>query len=216
MTHPSVPFAALAAALGFAAPAAAQGPAAADSLDLSLGQALVIGLNENPVVLQAAADRSASGAGVWDAWGNLLPQLSLQGSAQKSEQGTFVFFGTEFESPATYSTAYQWDFTHSLLDAGRDLFRIRGARAELDRVEARFDDTATLDEIGRVYAATGMLIDPYYTATDRPVQWNCHIPIITASITVGLDPQGEHAIGVHGANLDAGEVACIVALVQHR
>ena len=43
---------------------------------------------------------------------------------------------------------------------------------------ARFDDAATLDEIGRVYAATGMLIDPH-TATgtaaaralagDRPV-----------------------------------------------
>lgn len=135
-------FAALAAVLALAAPAAAQQTVPADSADLSLGQALVIGLHENPVVLQAAADRSASDAGVWNAWGNLLPQLSLQGQAQKSEEGKFVIFGTEFTSPATFATAYQWDFTHSLLDAGRDLFRIRSARADVDRVVAVYDNTA--------------------------------------------------------------------------
>lgn len=140
-THPIL-VVGLAAALATAVPAPAQQTAAEpDSLELSLGRALAIGLLENPVVLQASAERSATGAGLWNAYGNLLPQISLQGQAQKSEQGSFVIFGSEFESPATYSTAYQWDFTHSLLDAGRDLLRIRSARADVDRVIARYDNT---------------------------------------------------------------------------
>ena len=136
-----------------AAPAAAQDAAARDSVELSLGQALSIGLEENPSVIQSAAERAASGAGLWSAYGNLLPQIGLQGNAQKSEQGTFVFFGTEFESPATYSTSYQWDFTHSLLDAGRDLFRIRSAKADVDRRIAAYDVTSleTVSDIKTQY-----------------------------------------------------------------
>ncbi|HUP18696.1 MAG TPA: TolC family protein [Gemmatimonadota bacterium] len=136
-------------ALSAAMPAAAQDPALRDTVDLSLGQALSIGLQENPTIIQSAADRAASGAGLWSAYGKLLPQIGLQGSAQKTDEGSFVFFGTEFESPASYSTAYQWDITHSLLDAGRDLFRIRSARADVDRRIAAYDNTAleTVSEI---------------------------------------------------------------------
>lgn len=138
--------AALALASALAAPASAQEApateAAADTVRLSLAEALAVGLNRNPQVNQAAAERSVAGAGVWSAWGNLLPQLSTQGQLQRSDQGSFVLAGTEFESPTTYTSAYQWDFTHSLLDSGRDLFRIREARAEVDRTAAAFDQTA--------------------------------------------------------------------------
>lgn len=127
----------------------------ADTVGLSLDEALAIGLQENPRLYQAAADRSVAGAGIWNAWGNLLPQLSAQGQIQRSDQGTFVLAGTEFESPATYTTAYQWDFTHSLLDSGRDLFRIKEARAEVDRTLARYDATSleTASDIKTQYLA---------------------------------------------------------------
>ena len=112
---------------------------AGDTLRLSLTAALEAGQQENPVVLQAAFSRSAAGAGVWDAYGNLMPQVGFQGLAQRSEAGTFNLGGRPFVSPLAYTTAYQWDFTHSLLDAGRDIFRIRGARAESERAIAAYD-----------------------------------------------------------------------------
>ncbi len=112
---------------------------AGDTLRLSLRVALEAGQRENPVVLQAAFSRSAAGAGVWDAYGNLMPQVGFQGLAQRSEAGTFNLSGRPFVSPLTYTTAYQWDFTHTLLDAGRDIFRIRGARAESERAIAAYD-----------------------------------------------------------------------------
>ncbi len=123
-----------------ATPGAASAQAqASDTLRLSLAAALEAGQRENPVVLQSAFSRSAAGAGVWDAYGNLMPQVGFQGLAQRSEAGTFNLAGTQFASPLTYSTAYQWDFTHTLLDAGRDIFRIRGARAESERAIAAYD-----------------------------------------------------------------------------
>lgn len=119
--------------------AGAQVPAPADSLSLSLSQALEIGRRENPGLRQASYQRSAAGAGLWEAYGNLLPRIGLQGQAQRFEGGTFAILGGEFESPSTYTTAYQWDFTHSLLDAGRDLFRIRAARADARQAVAAYD-----------------------------------------------------------------------------
>lgn len=145
MNRASVAFA-LAVALSAPAPALGQaaspGEAAPDTVRLSLHEALAVGLQRNPQVHQAAAQRSVADAGLWSAWGNLLPQVSTQGQLQRSDQGAFVLAGTEFESPTTYTTAYQWDFTHSLLDSGRDVFRIREARAEADRVDASYDATA--------------------------------------------------------------------------
>ena len=111
----------------------AQGPAVADTVRLSLEQALSAGRSANPQVQQAAFSRSASGAGLWEAYGNLLPQISLQSLAQRSEAGSFTLGGAPFQSPTTHTTTMQWDFTHSLFDAGRDLFRIRGARADNER-----------------------------------------------------------------------------------
>lgn len=139
-----------------AAPApgsAAESTGAQDTLHLSLDRALEIGRRENPQVQQAGYQRAAAGAGLWDAYGDLLPQVGLQGTAQRTEQGSFAFFGREFESPQTYSTFYQWDFTHSLLDSGRDLFRIRGARAEVDEAIAAYDVAwwDTRSEIARQY-----------------------------------------------------------------
>jgi outer membrane protein len=121
-----------------AGPVAAQGPAA-DSLRLSLRQALDLGLQRNPQVLTAGYSRSAAGAGLWDAYGNFLPRVSLSGQVQRLDQGAFVLFGREFESPQSYNTGYQWDITHSLLDSGRDLFRLRNARANVDRTIAGYD-----------------------------------------------------------------------------
>lgn len=117
----------------------AQGPAVADTVRLSLEQALSAGRSANPQVQQAAFSRSASGAGLWEAYGNLLPQISLQSLAQRSEAGSFTLGGAPFQSPTTHTTTMQWDFTHSLFDAGRDLFRIRGARADNERAVAAYD-----------------------------------------------------------------------------
>ena len=144
---------ALLLATGTLTGARGQEVAGRDSLHLTLARALEIGRLQNPEVRQAGYQRSAAGAGLWDAYGKLLPQVGLQGQAQRTEEGTFALFGREFASPQTYSTVYQWDFTHPLLDAGRDLFRIRGARAEVDRAIADFDLAwwETRAEIGRQY-----------------------------------------------------------------
>jgi cobalt-zinc-cadmium efflux system outer membrane protein len=76
---------------------------------------------------------------MWDAYGNLLPQIALSTALQKSDEGSFVIAGSEFRSPETFSTTYQVDFTHSLLDSGRDWLRIKGARANVDRAIAAYD-----------------------------------------------------------------------------
>ncbi len=125
--------------LALPSPAPAQEPARSDSLALSLSRALEIGRQENPALRQAGYQRSAAGAGLWEAYGNLLPRVGLQGQAQRFDGGTFAFLGGEFEAPSTYTTSYQWDFTHSLLDAGRDLFRIRAARAGAREAVATYD-----------------------------------------------------------------------------
>lgn len=121
-----------------AVPAAAQEPAA-DSLPLSLREALNIGLQRNPQVLTAGYSRSAAGAGLWDAYGNFLPRVLLSGQLQRVNQGAFVLFGREFESPQSYNTGYQWDISHSLLDSGRDLFRLKSARANVNQAIAGYD-----------------------------------------------------------------------------
>jgi outer membrane protein len=121
-----------------APPAAAQ-ETTADSLPLSLREALDLGLQRNPQVLSAGYTRSAAGAGLWDAYGNFLPRISLSGQVQRVDQGTFVLFGREFDSPKSYNTGYSWDLTHSLLDSGRDLFRLKSARANVDQAIAGYD-----------------------------------------------------------------------------
>jgi outer membrane protein TolC len=112
---------------------------AADSLPLSLREALDLGLQRNPQVLSAGYSRSAAGAGLWDAYGNFLPRVSLSGQVARVEQGTFVLFGREFDSPKSYNTGYTWDLTQSLLDSGRDLFRLKNARANVDQAIAGYD-----------------------------------------------------------------------------
>lgn len=111
----------------------------ADSLPLSLREALDLGLQENPQVLSAGYTRSAAGAGLWDAYGNFLPRVSLSGQVQQVDEGEFVLFGTEFTSPQSRNTGYSWDITHSLLDSGRDLFRLKSARANVDQAIAGYD-----------------------------------------------------------------------------
>ncbi|MDX1623565.1 MAG: TolC family protein [Gemmatimonadota bacterium] len=141
-TKPSL-LAALAAAVALStSPAVAQRAEPAEAVSLSLAEAIELGLRRNPRVIQAGHARSAAGGEVWNAWGNLLPQVSLSGQTQKSERGSFAFFGRQFESPETFTTAYQWDFVHSLLDAGRDWYRIKGARANVDKALADYDARA--------------------------------------------------------------------------
>jgi outer membrane protein TolC len=110
-----------------------------DSLPLSLREALDLGLQRNPEVLTAGYNRSAAGAGVWDAYGNFLPRVNLSGQLQHVDQGTFVLFGSEFDSPESFNTGYSWDITHSLLDSGRDLLRLRSARANVHQAIAGYD-----------------------------------------------------------------------------
>lgn len=122
-----------------ARPLQAQDTTTADTLALSLPRALAIGQEQNPQVEQAAHRRSAAATGVWSAYGALLPRFGVQAQAQRFGAGSFTIVGAEFQSPETYTTAYQWDFTHSLLDAGRDLFRIRNARSLAERALATYD-----------------------------------------------------------------------------
>jgi outer membrane protein len=121
-----------------AAPALAQEPGV-DSLPLSLREALDLGLQRNPQVLTAGYTRSAAGAGLWDAYGNFLPRVNLSGQLQHVDEGTFVLFGSEFDSPESYNTGYSWDITHPLLDSGRDLLRLKNARATVDQAIAGYD-----------------------------------------------------------------------------
>jgi outer membrane protein len=125
-------------ALLTALPVAAQ-ETRADSLPLSLREALDLGLQRNPQVLSAGYTRSAAGAGLWDAYGNFLPRVSLSGQVQQVDEGQFFLFGTEFETPQSRNTSYSWDVTHSLLDSGRDLFRLKSARANVDQAVAGYD-----------------------------------------------------------------------------
>jgi outer membrane protein TolC len=122
----------------WSAPAVSQ-EARVDSLPLSLREALNLGLQRNPDVLTAGYNRSAAGAGIWDAYGNFLPRVNLSGQVQHVNQGTFVLFGSEFDSPESYNTGYSWDITHSLLDSGRDLLRLKNARANVDQAIAGYD-----------------------------------------------------------------------------
>ncbi|MFN2384212.1 MAG: TolC family protein, partial [Gemmatimonadota bacterium] len=124
-------------------PAAAQ-IAPGDSIDLSLPEALALGAERNPQIRQAGYTRSAAGAGVREAYGNFLPEVALQGQLQRTFEGTFNLFGREFQSPATYATQYQWDFSHRLLDSGRDFYRLKSARATVDREVAGYDLQAWL------------------------------------------------------------------------
>jgi outer membrane protein len=121
-----------------ALPVAAQ-ETAADSLPLSLREALDLGLQRNPQVLSAGYTRSAAGAGLWDAYGNFLPRINFSGQVQRVNQGTFFLFGSEFESPQSYNTSYSWEITHSLLDSGRDLLRLKSAHANVDHAIAGYD-----------------------------------------------------------------------------
>lgn len=197
-------------ASGGAAPRAF-GQAAADSIRLSLARALEIGRQENPQVMQADYQRAAAGAGVWDAYGDLLPQVSLQGLAQRSDQGTFAVFGREFESPRTYSTVYQWDFTHSLLDSGRDLFRIRGARAEVDRAIAAYDVQwwETRAEIERQYLTARRqqaLVVQAEREVDRLAE---HLRVADARYEVGAVTKSD--VLQARLSLNQGEVAVLEA-----
>jgi outer membrane protein len=121
-----------------ALPVAAQ-ETAPDSLPLSLREALDLGLQRNPQVLSAGYTRSAAGAGLWDAYGNFLPRINFSGQVQRVDQGTFFLFGSEFDSPQSYNTSYSWEITHSLLDSGRDLLRLKSARANVDQAIAGYD-----------------------------------------------------------------------------
>lgn len=115
------------------------GQAPGDSLPLSLREALDIGLQRNPQVLSAGYTRSAAGAGLWDAYGNFLPRINFSGQVQRVNRGTFFLFGSEFESPESYNSSYSWEITHSLLDSGRDLLRLKSAHASVDQAIAGYD-----------------------------------------------------------------------------
>lgn len=171
-----------------AAPLRAQGTADADTLALSLPRALAIGQERNPQVEQAAYRRSAAATGAWSAYGALLPRFGFQGQAQRFGAGSFTIVGAEFQTPETYTTVYQWDFTHSLLDAGRDLFRIRSARSLAQRAIATYDLEwwQTRGEIERQYLEARRreaLADQTAREIDRRAQ---HLRLAEARYEVGV------------------------------
>lgn len=196
---------------GIGSVARGQEVAGGDSLRVSLARALEIGRQQNPAIRQAGYQRSAAGAGLWDAYGNLLPQVTLQGQAQRTESGSFAFFGSEFQSPETYSTVYQWNFTHSLLDAGRDLFRIRSARAEADEAIAAYDLEwwETRAEIGRQYL-TARRQDALARQAEREVErLTEHLRLAEARYQVGAVTKSD--VLQAQLSLNQGEVAVLEA-----
>lgn len=198
------------------APASAQAPAAADSVSLTLSQALEIGRRENPGLLQAGYQRSAAGAGLWEAYGNLLPRIGLQGQAQRFEGGTFAILGGEFESPSTYTTIYQWDFTHSLLDAGRDLFRIRAARADARQAVAAYDFEwwTTRADIQRQYLEASRQRALVMQAEREVERRTEHVRLAEARYAVGAVTRSD--ILEARLSLGQGEVAILEARQRHQ
>jgi outer membrane protein len=159
---PAAPAGAL--ALLLFAPLAAAGQAVREGYDLAgaelreltLDEAVAVGLEENPDVRSARFRFAATRAGLWDAYGNFLPQLSLSAFLQKSGRGQFVLGGVPFEDfPPSFTTYYQFDLTHRLFDAGRDVFRVQGARAERRAADAEVEAErlGTAAEIKRQYVA---------------------------------------------------------------
>lgn len=129
---------------------------------LTLSEAIEIAQQENPSVRSAVFRFAATRAGVWEAYGNFLPRLDLSGSLQKSGRGEFLIGGITFPVGERFTTYYQFDVTHRLLDAGRDLFRLEGARAERRAAGAQvtLDRLRTATAVTRAYvsalAATGL------------------------------------------------------------
>ena len=122
---------------------------------LSLEEAVAVGLEENPEVRSARFRFDATRAGLWEAYGNFLPQLNLFALLQRSSSGPTLIDGIPFESPRIFTSAYQFDLTHRLLDAGRDLFRLGGARAERSAADAQLatDRLRIAGTIKRAYIA---------------------------------------------------------------
>ncbi|HEY7530651.1 MAG TPA: TolC family protein [Gemmatimonadota bacterium] len=112
----------------------------ADARELTIGEAVGIGIEENPAIRAARFRRAATGAGLLEAWGNFLPELNLDAFLQKSGRGEFVVGGVAFQSPESYTTYYQFVLSHRLFDAGRDFLRLGAARAERRAADAQVDE----------------------------------------------------------------------------
>lgn len=97
---------------------------------LTIDEAVSVGLEDNPDVRSARFRFDATRAGLWEAYGNFLPQLDLTAVLQRSGSGQFVVGGVVVPNPQTYTTFYQFQVTHRLFDAGRDFFRLESARVE--------------------------------------------------------------------------------------
>ncbi len=123
--------------------------------DLSLDEAVSIALEDNPDVRSSRFRFDATRAGLWEAYGNFLPQLNLLGAIQKSSAGQFVVGGITVPNPETYTTFYEFDFTHRLFDAGRDFFRVDIARAERRAADAQLeaDGLRIASDVKRTYVA---------------------------------------------------------------
>ncbi|MFN2432468.1 MAG: TolC family protein [Gemmatimonadota bacterium] len=146
---PALACVALALALAaHAGPAGAQGVRESHSLGggsprrLALAEALDIGLEENPTVRASRFRRSASTAGIWEAYGNFLPQLQLSSALQQSGGGQVFVEGVPIPGggPDIYTTYYEFQLSHRLFDAGRDFLRLGGARAERRAADAQVDE----------------------------------------------------------------------------
>ncbi len=141
-------------------PAAAQGVGQRFTLDdatreLSLDEAVAISLEENPDIRSSRFRFDATRAGLWEAYGNFLPQLNLTGGLQRSGAGQFVISGIVVPTGKTFTTFYEFDLTHRLFDAGRDFFRVDAARAERRAADAQVeaDRLRIAGDVKRAYVA---------------------------------------------------------------
>lgn len=123
--------------------------------DLSLDQAVEIALEDNPDVRSSRFRFDATRAGLWEAYGNFLPQLNLSSGVQKSGAGQFVIGGVVFPNVKTFTTFYEFDVTHRLFDAGRDFLRLDVAHAERRAADAQLeaDRLRIAGDVKRAYVA---------------------------------------------------------------
>jgi outer membrane protein TolC len=142
------------------APAGGQGVEGRYTLDdaareLSLDEAVAISLEENPDVRSSLFRFDATRAGMWEAYGNFLPRLTLSGGLQRSGAGQFVIGGIVVPTGKTFTTFYDFDVTHRLFDAGRDFFRVDVAQAEREAADAQLaaDRQRIAAEVKRAYVA---------------------------------------------------------------
>lgn len=166
----------LAAALGLAsalAPGGADAQAAGGDT-LRLEEAVHTALYASPELRQAEARAAAAGAGQWDAWGRLMPSVSLwsdfssQGTLRRTGEdpitgGPVLLPDSLIQFRETFQTRAGVNLNWTLLDGGQRFWQVRRARRDADAGHAAADAA-----LARV--AAGVTI-AYLDVLEAEAQW---------------------------------------------